>query len=290
MNLIAPEKSDFWRGRRMLAAAAWCLSKAVPPLRRHFERVFRRRLAAFCAQVERRVQDVPRPQVAWHAVLSSTKPVGDFFVGVDETAREIRLVNDICVGQTPAELWKGRLTGVFPFAPRRQEVTGYTVESVAGGQRLVYPSGRPLRWIMLVAKNPLPPAYALEFDYTPHTAFREQLQFDFLLRSLHQRLRFMLRHNERFVFSVIDGGFFAPDSRTVPFSFKIGVAARVRFEIVRDVFVLMVDGKTVMSVRVEGVCGNGSESCALIFYDQAPDVLIDCEIANLSYEEVDGVR
>jgi len=213
--------------------------------------------------------------------------VGDFFLGVDDTAYEVRLVNDICRGETPAELWKGRLTGVFPFAPRVRETTGYSVSPVAGGQRLVYSRGNPFRWIMLVSQKRLPPVYALEFDYTPHTAFREQLQFDFLVRSLHQRLRFMLRHNERFVFSVIDGGFFAPDSRSVPFSFKMGETVRVRFEIVRDVFALIVDGKTVMCVRAAGVCGSGGESCALIFYDQEPDVEIDCEIANLTYEEPD---
>ena len=190
----------------------------------------------------------------------------------------------------PAELPRGRLSGVFPFSPRNQDVTGFSVSPVAGGQRLVYPGTRPMRWIMLVAKRPLPPAYALEFDYTPHTSFREQLQFDFLMRSLHQRLRFMLRHNERFVFSVIDGGFFVPDSRTVSFSLKMGVAVRVRVEIVRDVFALMVDGKIVMCVKLEGVCGDMGEPCALIFYDQEPDVLIDCEIANLVYEEPDDGR
>ena len=141
---------------------------------------------------------------------------------------------------------------------------------------------------MLVSKGRLPPVYAMEFDYTPHTAFREQLQFDFLMRSLHQRFRFMLRHNERFVFSVIDGGFFAPDSRSVPFSFKLGETARVRFEIVHDVFTLIVDGSVVMSVGLPGVEGSGEESCALIFYDQEPDVLIDLEIANFSYEVQDG--
>ena len=290
MNLFSPSKGDFWHGRRVIAAVAWHLSKAMPPLRRHFERVFRRRLAALCSQVDKLLSDAPRPRVAWRTVMSSTAPVGDFFLGVDDTACEARLVNDICRGEMPAELWKGRLTGVFPFAPRRQAATGYSVNPTDVGQRLVYPGGRPMRWIMLVSGRPLPPVYALEFDYTPHTPFREQLQFDFLVRSLHQRLRFMLRHNERFVFSVIDGGFFAPDSRSVPFSFKMGVAARVRFEIVRDVFVLMVDGNVVLCVRVAGVCGNGSESCALIFYDQEPDVLIDCEIANLRYEEADGGR
>ncbi len=285
MNLMASSKRDFWRGRSMLAAVAWHMSKALPPLRRHFERVFRRRQAALCASVEKLVRDVPRPQVAWRTAMSSIAPVGDFFFAEDETACEVRLVNDICIGKTPAELWKGRLTGVFPFAPRMQDSTGYSVSPVAGGQRLAYPGNRPMRWIMLVSKRRLPPIYALEFDYTPHTVFREQLQFDFLVRSLHQRLRFMLRHNERFVFSVIDGGFFVPDSRSVPFSLKMGVAVRVRFEIVRDVFVLMVDGKVVMCVRIEGVCGNMDESCALIFYDQEPDVPIDCEIANFTYEE-----
>ena len=288
MNLIPASKRDFWRGRHLLAAAAWRVAKALPPLRRHLERVLRRRRDALYAKVAELVHDASRPKVARRAVMSSESPVGDFFLGMDDAAPEIGIVNDVCMGKMPAELPRGRLSGVFPFAPRNQEKTGFSVSPAAGGQRLVYPGTRPMRWIMLVAKRRLPPVYALEFDYTPHTAFREQLQFDFLMRSLHQRLRFMLRHNERFVFSVIDGGFFAPDSRAVPFSLKMGVAVRVRFEIVHDVFALMVDGQVVMCVKVDGVRGDMGEPCALIFYDQEPDVLIDCEIANLVYEEPDS--
>lgn len=287
MNLMAENGRDFWAGRTVLASVAWWLSKALPPLRRHFERLFRRKLKSLGARVEAAVADAPRPHVRWKTALSSARPVGDFFLAEDDGAYEVRLVNDICRGENPPELWKGRLTGVFPFAPFAQRTTGYTVAPVDGGQRLVYPAGRAFRWIMLVSERKLPQSYALEFDYTPHTEFREQLQFDFMVRSLHQRLRFMLRHNERFVFSVIDGGFFAPDSRSVPFSFKLGEKARVRFEIVRDTFALMVDGRVVMCVRAEGVCPRGDEACALIFYDQDPQTLIDCEVANLKYEEPD---
>ncbi len=285
MNLISVKGRDFWRGRSLFAYGAWMLSRVCGPMGKHFDRVFRRRLMAFHAVVEQMVEDAPRPDVEWHRVLSSARPVGDFFLGEDETAPEIGIVNDVCIGKTPAKLWTGRLTGRFPFDPRHNDAPGYVVRDVAHGQRFTYAAGRPLRWIMLISKKPLPPVYALEFDYTPHTRFREQLQFDFKLRSLHQRLRFMLRHNERFVFSAIDGGFFAPDSRSVPFSFKIGETARVRFEIARDIFALLVDGSLVMSVRMSGVGAEVDERCALIFYDQEPDILIDCEVANLVYEE-----
>ncbi len=289
MNLIPRPGDDFWRGRRALAALALLLDRFMPPLRRHFRRVFRRREEAFRACVERLVVDASRPVVKWRTVIGTDAPAGGFFMSVDDSAPEVRYVNDACRGEMPPALWKGRLTGRFPFDPREQKTTGYETRRVPGGQRFTYPASHPLRWVMLVSRKKLPPVYALEFDYTPHTAFREQLQFDFLLRSLHQRLRFMLRHNERFVFSVIDGGFFAPDSRSVPFSFRLGETVRVRFEIVRDVFVLIIGGKVVMSVRTAGVSGRGDERCALIFYDQEPDVLIDFEIANLVYEEpVDG--
>lgn len=288
MNLLPPHGRDFWRGRRFAAAAAWLLSRVVRPLGRHFERVFRRRFATFQERVGQLVRDMPRQQVKWRRVMSSTAPAGDFFLCEDESAREVRLVNDVCTGAMPSALWKGRLTGWFPFSLHPGASVGYSVSAVPGGQRLVYRGGHPWRWVMLVSKDRLPPVYAMEFDYTPHTTFREQLQFDFLMRSLHQRLRFMLRHNERFVFSVIDGGFFAPDSRTVPFSFKIGETARVRFEIVHDVFTLIVDGNVVMSVGLAGVEGSGGETCALISYDQEPDVLIDFEIANFLYEVQEG--
>lgn len=290
MNLLPGKGGDFWRGRRMTAAVARWLSRVVPPLRKHFDRMFRRRMTAFHAEVERLVRDAPRPGVEWRRVMSSASPAGEFFLCQDESAAEVKIVNDVCLGKMPAKLWAGRLTGRFPFNPCTKERPGYRVVDVDGGQRLTYPAGRPWRWIMLVSKKVLPPVYALEFDYTPHTRFREQLQFDFMMRSLHQRLRFMLRHNERFVFSVIDGGFFAPDSRSVPFSFEMDRTVRVRFEIIRDVFVLLVDGRVVMSVQVEGLCGRGDERCALIFYDQEPDVLIDCEIANLVYEEPESRR
>ena len=59
----------------------------------------------------------------------------------------------------------------------------------------------------------------------------------------------------------------------------------MRFEIVRDTFTMLIDGNVVMSVRTAGLQGRGDERCALIFYDQEPDVLIDFELANLVYEE-----
>jgi hypothetical protein len=43
-----------------------------------------------------------------------------------------------------------------------------------------------------------------------------------------------------------------------------------------------------MSVGLAGVEGSGGETCALIFYDQEPDVLIDFEIANFLYEVQEG--
>jgi signal transduction histidine kinase len=58
MNLMPTPKRDFWRGRCLLAAAAWHAAKALPPLRRHLERVLRRRQNALCARVAELVRDV----------------------------------------------------------------------------------------------------------------------------------------------------------------------------------------------------------------------------------------
>ena len=65
MNLISSQGRDFWRGRRLAAAAAWLLSRAIRPLGRHFERVFRRRFDKFQARVGQLVCDMPRQQVKW---------------------------------------------------------------------------------------------------------------------------------------------------------------------------------------------------------------------------------
>ena len=137
-----------------------------------------------------------------------------------------------------------------------------------------------MRWVMLTSKAPLAEDFALEFDYVPHAVFREQLQVDFRMSSLGDRLRFMVRDNTRLVANAVEGNAFPPDGRTQPFAFALGKSHRVRIESCGGVHSFVVDGRNVLSLTYEGVAGSKGAHAALVFYEAAADRPIDFEIRN----------
>ena len=198
-----------------------------------------------------------------------------FFRLADETVPAIAAVNAIADGdRTEATASRAFTTSGFPFetaAPR------FETQRLSDGLRFRYPGGRARRWIMLTAGKVLPEDFAVEFDYVPHAVFREQLQFDFGMSSLGERLRFMVRNNASLVFNAVAGGRFPPDVRQVPFAFPEGKPTRVRIECRDGVASFLADGRNVLSLSCDGRRPFAGRA-ALVFYEDGPDRPIDFEI------------
>lgn len=261
------------------------LSCEVEDLRRRVDRLrttwwdrlasaFKRRLPDGCFH-----EDLQHP-VPWRDVTPSGGLLG-FFALADETAPEIARVNDIAAGRNrKANRRKMRRPMQFPF---ESEVPAFSVERSGGAVRFRHPGGRPMRWVMLSSRQPLPEDFALSFTYTPYTFFTEQLQFDFRMSSLGDRLRLMVRENARAVVSEVVDGRFRPDLKAVPFSFAPGVPARVRLSCLEGVMTLEVDGRLLISGRYEGSAGRRAGFAALVFYEASDSRAIDFELSDFRF-------
>jgi len=204
---------------------------------RFFERRFARleaKLAQLNAAAHHRVL---RPEVDWTDApeLSDFRRFYSFHDGTCEDVRGI-----------PTEAWwRSHFRGRYRLHLESHESLAYSCEEEAGALRF-RSSSAPDTWIYLVSREELPSAYAVEFDYTPFVAFKEQLQFDFAATSLADRHRFILSYNEKIRYQRIERGFWLPDAGSVPFSLPLGVATRVRLEIVGNVFAFVADGRPVV--------------------------------------------
>lgn len=172
-------------------------------------------------------------------------------------------------------------------AVRTQETPNglrFTVEGAGNVMRIRYASGTPYRWVMLQARKSLPKDFALTFTYTPRTVFQEQLQIDFGMRSLGDRLRFMVRRNERLGFSCVNRGRFGADTLSIPFSFALGKPAEVRLSSCGGVHSIAVDGKTLLSVSAGAAAPSPGNGLALVFYESGETASIDFELSGLRIE------
>lgn len=135
-----------------------------------------------------------------------------------------------------------------------------------------------MRWVMLTSKDPLPADYALEFVYVPHSTFSEQLQIDFRMSSLGDRLRFMVRDNAVLAANAVLGGRFAADARRQPFSFPQNCPTTVRFESRGGVCSLFADGRSLLSLDCSAFTAVRGAFVALVFYEAGAERPVDFEI------------
>ena len=224
--------------------------------------------------------DALPPVVAW-CDMTPVDGLTGLFRFADETDPTIAAVNRIAAG-TGAEEDRRSIcaTGRFPLesaAPR------FGRKAARDSWRFVHPAGSPMRWVMMSTASALPPDFALEFDYLPHAEFKEQLQFDFRMSSLGDRLRFMVRGNSALVMSAVENGRFAPDLRSAVCSFPVGKVSRVRIESCRGVHSFFVDGRNLLSLVYDGPAGKSGGHAALVFYDSDPSKPIDFEISRLRF-------
>lgn len=243
-----------------------------------------RRLSARCRRLLARGQgtfhDALPPDCAWREATPAGG-IGGFFRMADETFGAIAAVNRIAAGEKTGKLRRIACSSAdFPpsvSAPR------FRTEPVEGGLRFVHATGKPMRWVMLTTTGRLPDDFALEFDYLPRSAFREQLQFDFRMGSLGDRLRFMVRDNARLAANAVENGRFPPDGRSIPFSFRIDETAHVRIESCGGVHSLSVDGRNLLSLSYEGPSGRRGGFAALVFYESDPAKPVDFEISRFRF-------
>ena len=222
----------------------------------------------------------PPPSVEWRTVSGGR--MAEFFGFADETEPAIAAVNRIAERSGDRNDRK-----TMCRAMRTQAMSAGFRFSVAGAEdavRIRHAAGTPHRWVVLQARRPLPRDFALTFSYTPHAVFQEQLQVDFRMRSLGDRLRFMVRRNERLGFSCVARGRFHADVLSNPFSFAIGRTAEVRIMSCGGIHSIAVDGKTLLSVSAEADTAWPGNGLALVFYESGRSAPIDFELSGLRLE------
>ena len=247
-------------------------------LRRKADRRLSARWRKFCRHVTAfgTAHDALPPQVAWREATPADGLAG-LFQFADETDPTLAAVNRIASGTGSAADRKAVCAqGRFPL---QSAAPKFERRAVADGWRFVHPAGAPMRWVMLSTAMALPSDFAFEFDYLPHAEFKEQLQFDFRMASLGDRLRFMVRGNSTLVMNAVEKGHFPPDLRSVACSFPIGKVSRVRIESCRGVCSFFVDGKNLLSLDYDGPAGKSGSHAAFVFYDSDPAKPIDFEIS-----------
>lgn len=203
-----------------------------------------------------------------------------FFRFSDETSAVLSAVNGVALGDDTVEARRVAFGGGMPpsvASPR------FKVAEVVGGLRFLHSPGTPMRWVMLTSPAPLPEEFALEFDYVPHSVFAEQLQIDFRMASLGDRLRFMVRDNEKIVANSVSGGRFAADARRLPFSFPLEEPAHVRFELRGGICSFIAGGRIVLSLDCSGFASAMGGFAALVFYEAGVERAVDFEIRNFRY-------
>ena len=226
------------------------------------------------------VHDALPPVVTWRDMTPADGLAG-FFRFADETDPTIAAVNRIAVG-TGSEEDRRVMCAAGRF-PLKSAAPRFGRKTVRDGWRFVHPAGAPMRWVMLSTASALPPEFALEFDYLPHAEFKEQLQFDFRMASLGDRLRFMVRGNSTLVMNAVENGRFPPDLRSTACSFPVGRISRVRIESCRGVHSFFVDGRNLLSLAYDGPVGKAGGYAAFVFYDSDPSKPIDFEISRFRF-------
>lgn len=223
--------------------------------------------------------DALPPSGDWREVVSA-RAIATFFHLADETEPRLAAVNAIADGDcSPEARARAYPPSDRPFAvpsPR------FAVDAVDAGVRIRHAAGSPRRWVMLTAVERLPEDFALEFDYVPHTEFREQLQFDFGMSTLGDRLRFMVRDNRVLAFNRVVDGRFLSDIRRVPCAFPLDEPTHVRIESLAGVISFAAGGRRLLSLSGEGKPPSAGLA-SLVFYDSDPSKPIDFEISRFRF-------
>lgn len=221
--------------------------------------------------------DALQPDRTWRDIT----PEGGFraaFALADESVPAVAALNGIYGG---GYLSRRERRVVFDTPlPLVSPAPRFSVWSAGDGIRVHHAVGTPKRWVVLTSREEFPEHFALEFDYVPHAEFKEQLQIDFRMESLADRLRILVRDNRVLCLNAVERGRFRADAKAIPCSFPLGRPTRVRLSSSAGVFAFAADGQTLVSAEYHGVVGR-RRHVALVFFEPDPSKEIDFEIANL---------
>lgn len=219
----------------------------------------------------------PSPTVTWH---DATPEDGfdAFFCRADETHALLAAVNRIAE-HTERGTERDLMTQVLT-QPLQTPCATLAVTTRENGFRFDRRAGARHRWVTFCSRKSVPCDFAIEFTYVPHAEFREQLQIDFATRSLGERLRFMVRNNEKLVFNRVEGGFFQPDDFTLPFHFELERPVRMRLESANGVHAIFAEGQPLLSVRTRT---HRDGYLMLIFYEDNVQRDISFSLGSFKY-------
>ena len=180
------------------------------------------------------------------------------------------------------EFWRSHFCGRYRLHLESDEALAYRCSEEAGSWRF-QSDATPGTWIYLVSRQLLPTSYAIEFDYTPYSVFKEQLQIDWAATSLAERHRFILTYNEYLRYQRLVRGFLLDDVARVPCSLKIGRPTRIRLEVCERTFAFALDGRTVACWQDRGYDPRPSRGF-LLFWNGADVRPMDFRISGFRFQ------
>lgn len=215
-----------------------------------------------------------RSDIRWTDV-PALSDFGSFFTFHDQRCPDV-------VGMSTQEWWCSHFRGRYRIHLESDKTLSYTCAEEDGSWHF-QSDATPGTWIYLVSRQLLPTTYAIEFDYTPRTVFREQLQLDFAAYSLAERHRFIISNNERLRYHLTTRGFLLPDVSVMPCSLPLSVATRIRLEVCGRTFSLLF-GRRVLSCWEDRGYDPRPARCFMVFWNGTEAREMDFSVSNFKFQ------
>jgi hypothetical protein len=176
--------------------------------------------------------------------------------------------------------WKSRLGGDYFYTNTQVKDPCYLVEQEDSVLH-IKTSKKKDSWVYLSAIAPQAQYYALDFDYLPIGDQYETLQIDVRLRSLANRLKFVIRYNKDVKFDMyIQSNSLAVSSDKrwkefiKPLTLSKGEYSHIRLEVMDDIYSLVVNEERIITVKVDNSSDLGNYWCLMSWNSQEE---IPCE-------------
>lgn len=221
--------------------------------------------------LKKRVRTAPPPakEYSW-SLLSSDNIEADFDYR-DESWNEI-----IHLGARGCLEWSQMNQVPFPS----NLCTNSRVVFFGNSLRVRSGGGAPNRWVFLRFLHKVGCVYAIEHSLTINSEFTE-VQFAFNIRSMMNRVRWIILDNRELIFQTVEKGAFIKPVFRKPLRLILGQKYQVRMEVVNNSFYYYIDGEIVASLTLDGHTAQVHDECALIFWEQGSERQIDATLENL---------
>ncbi len=227
------------------------------------------------------------PMIEWEEDSLSSNGI-ESFVLLDEDCDDIKYLVHTRWPLTIQSYywWKSRLGDDYFFTNKQGGKPKYYVEKTDTSLHVIT-SAKKDSWVYLPAVEPQPYFYALDFDYYPAGEQYETLQIDVRLRSLANRLKFVIRYNKDVKFDMyIQSNALAvsSDNRWAEFIKPLTLPkdrfSHIRMEAIGDIYSLVVNEERILSVRVENSAELGNYWCLMSWNGFGGGTACELEIRN----------